>query len=142
LAAPTGGFGRYHAEGGNVIGIIWDLYQSHRIGQLDDRISDVQAARTHDQVARDAAYGLEEKVDRLALICCALFELLQESSGVSDEQLRKKIAEIDRRDGEQDGRITPRAKQCPKCSAMMSPKFGRCLFCGHEDETSEIVPGA
>jgi hypothetical protein len=124
--------------GGHVIGIIWDLYQSHRIGQLDSRISDVQASRTQDHVARDAAYGLEEKVDRLALICCALFELVQDSSGVSEEQLRKKIAEIDLRDGEQDNRITPRAKKCPKCDAMMSPKFRRCLFCGYKDESSEV----
>ena len=119
--------------------IIWDLYQSHRIGQLDNRISDVQASRTQDNVARDAASGLEEKVDRLALICCALFELMQASGGISEEQLRKKIAEVDVRDGAQDDRITPQAKKCPKCSAMMSPKFRRCLFCGHKDESSGMI---
>ena len=50
--------------GGRVIGIIWDLYQSHRIGQLDSRISDVQASSGRIRVARDAAFGLEEKHDR------------------------------------------------------------------------------
>ena len=122
-----------------MIGIIWDLYQSHRIGQLESRIGDVQSSKNHDQVARDAAFGLEEKVDRLALICCALFELIQTSTGISEEQLRKKIAEIDLRDGEADGRVTPRPKKCPKCDAMMSPKFRRCLFCGHQDDAGTIV---
>ena len=122
-----------------MIGIIWDLYQSHQIGRLDSRISDVQASRTHDEVARDAAIGLEDKVDRLALICCALFELVQESSGISEEQLRKQIAEVDLRDGQQDNRITPRAKKCPKCDAMMSPKFRRCLFCGYKDESPGMI---
>ena len=115
--------------------IIWDLYQSHRIGQLDSRISDVQASRSHDQVARDVVFGLEEKVDRLALICCALFELVQASTGISEEQLRKKIREVDLRDGEADNRVTPRAKKCPKCEAMMSAKFRRCLFCGYKDDS-------
>jgi len=30
----------------------------------------------------------------------------------------------------------PRPKRCPKCEAMMSPKFGRCLFCGYRDESA------
>ena len=139
MAAPAGGSGRYTPKGEDVIGIIWDLYQSHRINQLDGRIGDVQASRTQDQVARDAAAGLEEKVDRLALICCALFELVQASGGISEEQLRKKIAEVDLRDGVQDDRITPQAKKCPKCGAMMSPKFRRCLFCGHKDESPGMI---
>lgn len=118
-----------------MIGIIWDLYQSHRIGQLDERLSGVEAAKSHDKVARDTTVGLEDKMDRLALVCCALFELMQTTAGISEEQLRKKIAEIDVRDGQADGRITPRPKKCPKCDATMSPKFGRCLFCGYKDES-------
>ena len=45
-------------------------------------------------------------------------------------------AEIDLRDGQADGKMTPRPKKCPKCDAMMSPKFGRCLFCGENDQAS------
>jgi hypothetical protein len=62
-----------------------------------------------------------------------MFELLQESSGVSEAQLSAKIVEIDLRDGQSDGRMSPKPKQCPKCQAAMSPKFGRCLFCGYQD---------
>jgi len=61
---------------------IWDLFQSHQMSELGNRIDDVQASRTQDRVARDAASRLEEKVDKLALISCAMFELMQESSGI------------------------------------------------------------
>ena len=122
-----------------MIGIIWDLYQSHRIGQLDKRIDDVQASSGHDRVARDTAFGLEDKMDRLALICCALFELMQTTSGISEEQLRKTIREIDLRDGQEDGRVTPQPKKCPKCDATMSPKFRRCLFCGYKDDSPGVA---
>jgi hypothetical protein len=43
------------------------------------------------------------------------------------------------RDGEQDNRITPRAKKCPKCDAIMSPKFHCCLFCGYKGESPVMI---
>jgi hypothetical protein len=79
---------------------------------------------------------LEEKLDRLALITRALFELVEQSNGVSEAQLSAKVVEIDMRDGQADGRMTARAKKCPKCDAMMSPRFARCLFCGHQDDST------
>ena len=81
---------------------------------------------------------LEEKLDRLALITRAMFELMQEAGGLSDERLTQKVLEIDLRDGQQDNRMSPRPKRCPKCDAMISPKFARCVFCGYRDE----APGA
>jgi hypothetical protein len=104
---------RYHSQEACVIGIVWDLYQSHRIGQLDDRLSAVETSKSHDKVARDAAFGLEDKMDRLALICGALFELMQTAAGITEEQLRKKISVIDLRDGQADGRVTQQPKKCP-----------------------------
>jgi len=115
--------------------MLWDLYQSYRISQLDDRVSAAETAKTQDGVARDVAFRLEDKVDRLALICRAMFELVQETNGITEEQLRKKIVEVDLRDGQADGHMTPPAQKCPKCQAMMSPQFGRCLFCGYKDES-------
>jgi hypothetical protein len=116
--------------------MLWDLYQQFRIRELDRKLDRMQDAPTGDTLARDAVSRLEEKLDRLALINRAMFELLQESAGISEEKLRAKVVEIDLRDGEADGIMTARAKQCPKCQAMMSPKFGRCLFCGHRDESA------
>lgn len=49
-----------------------------------------------------------------------MFEL----GGIPEETLIAKILEIDLRDGQKDGRMSPTPKRCPKCEAMMSPKFG------------------
>jgi hypothetical protein len=112
--------------------MLWDLYQSYQIQQLDKKID----------IAQETALGssgrsvleLEARVSRLALICRAMFELMQESApGLTEGTLSAKVVEIDLRDGQADGQMTPRGKRCPKCEAMMSPKFGRCLFCGHKD---------
>ena len=114
--------------------MLWDLYQQYQIQQLDAKIDRAQGATSSDDVARDAVIRLEEKLDRLALISRAMFELLQEAGALSEEKLNAKVVEIDLRDGQKDGKMTPIPKRCPKCNAMMSPKFGRCLFCGYEDE--------
>ena len=120
---------------------LWDAYQSSQIHQLNSRIDRMQDGRARERAALEIAAGLEEKVDRLALICRAMFEMLQQTSGFSEDQLKAKIQEIDLRDGQADGRMTTQAKRCPKCDAMMSPKFGRCLFCGHKGDTaSPFVP--
>ena len=113
--------------------MLWDLYQQYRIGQLEEKLDRAQPS-TGDDVAREAVFRLEEKLDRLALISRAMFELLQ-ATGITEQQLSEKVLEIDLRDGQADGKMAPRPKRCPKCQAMMSPKFGRCLFCGYSDET-------
>ena len=91
--------------------MIWDLYQQFRISQLDARLDEVQGRPQTDNLARDEVVRLEEKLDRLALITRAMFELMQQS-GVTEEQLTKKVVEIDLRDGHEDGRMSPRPARC------------------------------
>jgi hypothetical protein len=112
------------------------MYQSSRINQLAMQVDRLEDAEAREEAAHRLAIDVDEKVNRLALICRAMFELLQQSSGMTDEQLNKKILEIHLRDGQADGHMTPRGKVCPKCGATMSPKFGRCLFCGYKDDAA------
>jgi len=117
--------------------MLWDLIQHYQIGRLDARLDRLHDASTRETIAHDANKHLADKVEGLALVTRALFELLQASTGVSEDQLRAKITEIDLRDGQADGRMTPTPKKCPKCEAMMSPRFGRCLFCGEPDKSKQ-----
>ena len=110
--------------------MLWDLYQHYQINQLESKLTRVQDQAADDGAARRTATHTEERVDRLVLLCRAMFELLQESTGHTEERLSAKILEIDLRDGQGDGKMSPIPKRCPKCEAMMSPRFGRCLFCG------------
>ena len=115
---------------------LWDAYQAAQIRQLDARLDVVQDAQAREEAAHRVAIELDEKINRLALICRAMFELLQPSGGISDARLAEKIQEIDERDGQADGRMTPRGQVCPKCGATMSARFGRCLFCGYRDPSA------
>jgi len=115
---------------------LWDVLQSVQIGQLDGRLDRVQDAQAREEAARPVAIELNEKIDRLAMICAAMFELLQPTTGITDVQLAAKIREIDERDTQADGRTTSRGRPCPKCGATMSPRFGRCLFCGYSDPSA------
>jgi hypothetical protein len=114
--------------------MIWDLLQQYQIERLDERVGLAQTVAADSAVARRSALRTEDRLEGLALVCCAMFELMRETSGVSEAQLRAKITEIDLRDGQTDQRVTPVLKRCPKCDAAISPHFGRCLFCGHKDD--------
>lgn len=119
--------------------MLWDLYQHFRISDLEARVAGAQAAASgSDAAARHQVAHLEERVDRLALLCRAMFELLAERTGVTEDQLGAKILEIDLRDGQQDGRMSPKPTRCPKCDAMISPRFGRCLFCGEKGPNAPL----
>jgi len=119
--------------------MLWDLIQQYQIGRLDEKLERTQSASAVDIATQRANLHLADRVEALALFSQALFELLQETSGVSEERLRAKINEIDLRDGQADGRMTPKPKKCPKCDAMISPRFRRCLFCGYQDESGPMI---
>lgn len=120
--------------------MLWDLIQQYQIGQLGQKIN-----RTNDDIAADAAnvhvaMRLNDKVDRLMLLCQAMFELMQQTSGVTEDQLNAKVAEIHQREGLGGGGLmSPKGKLCPKCGAVMSAEFGGCQFCGYRDASS--TPG-
>ena len=83
--------------------------------------------------ARDAqgkALHLEDRLDKLTLICQALWELLKERGEFTEEDLAVKIREIDLRDGKADGKISKQIKRCPKCDRVMSPRHQKCMYCG------------
>lgn len=84
-------------------------------------------------IARDAqrqAEYLEDRLDRLTLVCQALWELLKERGELTEEDLATKIGEIDLRDDRADGKISKQIKHCPKCDRIMSPRHQKCMYCG------------
>ncbi|HSJ70490.1 MAG TPA: hypothetical protein VLA29_02465 [Acidimicrobiia bacterium] len=72
---------------------------------------------------------VHDRVDRLILVVDAIWSLLEES-GLTDEQLRERIEQIDAADGVSDGRRTVRASECRRCGAMVPGDLPACQFCG------------
>jgi ribosomal protein S27AE len=120
--------GPFHGEV-HVIDLLWDLHQERRIGDAQQSAS--QAARKATDF-QDRVRGLEDRIDRLLLTNMALWSLLRETMGVTDEDLNARIREIDLRDGVPDGKVTRSPRMCPQCQRTFSPRHRRCLYCGQE----------
>jgi len=118
--------------------IIWDLVQQCQIDKLNKNADSIR-----DVVAKDQAQiqgnvsAMEERFSSLALITRALFELLAERAGLTEQDLAKKMNEIDLRDGKADGKMSATPKKCPSCGSVMSTRFNRCLFCGYQERNAD-----
>jgi len=87
--------------------------------------SDPAAAR-----AQAKAETLEQRLDRALLTLEAMWTLLRERSGVTDEELVQRIVELDESDGFLDGKVRRPPRSCPHCGRTTPLRFARCLYCG------------
>ena len=107
--------------------MLWDMIQQSQIH--DAQSSTADALRRTDQVRREVDRS-QATIDALALSCAAMWELLSERLGVTEQELVAKIEEIDMRDGKLDGKIASAKQQCPGCGRSNNSKRSRCLYCG------------
>ncbi len=74
---------------------------------------------------------LKANIDRLMMITEALWDILREKYDYSEEELVKRVYEIDARDGVIDGRKRPTpSRNCPHCNRKLAKKRPRCIYCG------------
>ena len=104
---------------------LFDIFQHFRINSVQTTSS--QAVARSYQNSSDLRI-VEEKVESLALICQAMWELL-EDKGYSSADLLKKIEEIDLRDGQLNGKIT-KITHCPECNHKLGKRHNQCFWCG------------
>jgi hypothetical protein len=81
--------------------------------------------------ARAKAMEIEAKCDRALLVCEALWTILRDKLGVSEEDLVARVNEIDLTDGQLDGQVRrPSAHACPSCGRTIAKRFPKCIYCG------------
>jgi len=108
--------------------LFWELNQNRRIGEVQTDPRNTES-KTRD-LSREVE-SLRQSIEKLALVNAAMWSLLQEKSGLKDEQLLNRMQEIDLADGVADGRISQaKAMQCVKCQRPMSRTHERCMYCG------------
>jgi len=95
-------------------------------------IDAILEARKAMRTVQDFERHLGENVDKLALICRAMWELIRERTNLTEEDLLKKVREIDLLDGALDGKVKNPPKKCSKCNRTMSKRHTRCMYCGTE----------
>jgi hypothetical protein len=103
-----------------------DYFQQRQLTNLQSDVSDASANARRGE--RETA-ELRETVDRLVLACEAMWALLGERAGLSQEDLLAKVREIDLLDGTLDGRLRRQSKNCPSCRRANSARRLRCLYC-------------
>jgi uncharacterized OB-fold protein len=57
-----------------------------------------------------------------------MWSLLRNQTGLTDQQLQEKIQQTDAADG-----VAGHARnmlQCPGCGRQVSPRRGKCIYCG------------
>lgn len=80
--------------------------------------------------ASDVRY-LEDRVDRLSLICMAMWSLLQDKTQLSEEDLLERVKLLDLMDGKEDGKATKSVSRCSRCDRPMNTRHKKCIYCGH-----------
>jgi hypothetical protein len=79
---------------------------------------------------------LQATIAKVLMINEALWEIVRDQHGLTDEDLHNKIHEVDMRDGQADGKNQRKATKCPNCEHMVSSRHPACLYCGHVMDSS------
>ena len=110
--------------------MLYGLLALHQARAARDAQMDAARGTARADVARVDVKLLQDRLDKLTLVCMAMWELLRDRAQLSEAELMEKVKEIDLRDGVPDGKVTEKVAQCPKCNRVMSPRHKRCMYCG------------
>jgi hypothetical protein len=109
-------------------------------GIVPDTSADVAAITAAAKKAMDArseVQVLRVAIDKLILVNVALWEIIAESQGLTEEDLLNKVNEIDLRDGVLDGKIRPPVRKCASCGRMLQQGHEKCIYCGTKDKSAD-----
>lgn len=106
---------------------MWDLFQEIRLNDQSARLDHANSTIKSTSLSLD---DLARQVRKMALVNQALYELLKEKNGISDEDLRRKVREIDLRDGAANARLDASPLRCPKCQSAVTAGALSCPSCG------------
>ncbi|MEX0653638.1 MAG: hypothetical protein WD534_15415 [Phycisphaeraceae bacterium] len=93
---------------------------------------DAASASSAANAAKRDVRHLEERIERLSLVCMAMWSMIQDKTGLTEEQLLQRVKAIDMMDGQADGKASRGVSKCRQCQRVMSPRHQQCIYCGAE----------
>ena len=112
---------------------IWRGRSSRSMSEAANRASEKRVQNLTGEEARKADVRvLEAEIDKLSLICMAMWRLLEERTSLTEKDLLDKVSELDLQDGKADGKLAKPVSRCVACNRVMSRRHTRCLYCGAE----------
>ena len=79
---------------------------------------------------------LEDRFERLSLVCMAMWSLIQDQTDLKEEDLLERVHTLDMMDGQADGKATEHVAKCVKCKRTMNRRHLKCLYCGADKAAS------
>jgi hypothetical protein len=73
------------------------------------------------------------------LVSEAVWSLVSEKLGLTQEELLDRVNEIDLSDGRLDGKVRREATKCSKCQRVSAQRFRACVYCGHPLEANPFA---
>ena len=95
---------------------------------MASRVAADNTIQTRRKMARELD-DADARIDRLTLLCESLWSLLCDTTDLTEEDLHRRLNELDDADGRSDFRRQKAAIPC-ECGAMIPPKALHCQFCG------------
>ncbi len=102
-------------------------FRQHR--RCVDHTVEVGRAQRSADAAKRELHDLENFVERLSLTCRAMWELLRDSTDLTEDDLIAKVQDLDLQDGKADGRLNKTVADCPQCGRPNHPSRDTCLYC-------------
>jgi ribosomal protein S27AE len=85
------------------------------------------------RTAQEATRHLENRVQQLSFVCQAMWQLIQEQTNLTENDLIQRVHTIQdhyENNQEETANSKPRRDQCPECGRTMSPRHDQCMYCG------------
>ena len=82
--------------------------------------------------------ALKSNMERSLMISHALWEIVRFQCGLTDEDILRKISEIDMRDGVLDGKNHGVPTTCAGCGQRVSTRNAVCPYCGHVIDSAAL----
>jgi hypothetical protein len=103
--------------------------QGQAQAQQAEAVADRAAFRAQEVHADVDALRMD--VEKLLMITEALWGILKEKHGYTDEELMRRIQQIDMSDGRLDGKVAKQPPSpCPQCGRAMPKSRPVCMYCG------------
>jgi len=106
------------------------FFEVHQSRMTQDARDQAGRARQKAEEAESRVLRAEAAANKALLICEALWTMLREKVGASDDELLGRIRELDASDGKLDGKVRRPPVPCPECKRDTPARLMRCIYCG------------